>query len=225
MSRSAFGQEVIKAARARGFPVSELGRINVYSILHIHPKEQAVLLVAGGVHGNEVGGSLGILRWLQRRDAVKVPVAFLPLVNPTGAAVGTWENTNGQDPNRGFYSDREPEVSVEGVAFLNGLEYLIPWEAFLTLHETPDTDGFFQVTFEDNPSKFTTAFLITVVRWFGLEGDFWEYEGKRDTFEEYLYRQGLHRAVCTEVSSRYALKDRVACACDLIDTAMEACFM
>lgn len=221
-----FCQEVIQAARARGLLVSELGRVGEYPILHIHPKEPAVLLVAGGFHGDEVGGSLGILRWLQTRPEPPVPVSFLPLANPTGAALGTRENADGQDPNRGFVLGRESEVhTAEGVVLLNGDEYLMPQEAFLTLHEARDLDGYFQAAFEDAPSRFSTALLITGVKWFGLEKGLLEFEGKRTTFEDYLYHRGVHRAVCAEVPSKYTLDDRITCAAELIDTAIGALTM
>lgn len=218
---SALIERIIRAARGMGLLVTELSRIDRYPLLYVHSRERPVILVAGTFHGNEPGGVFGIVEWLESRKLPEVPIGFLPLVNPTGFERGTRENRWGENPNGGFWTDREPEPSREGITLLDTMEWYRPTDAFLTFHEAHDTTGFFQLTFEDTPSQFSSRVLVTGVAHFGLEERLWDFQGKYGSFEDYLYRDGLLHAVCTETPTQYPLSKRSACGADIIDAALE----
>lgn len=209
------------AARARGLEIQELGRVGAHPLLYLSPRAKPLLLVAGGFHGDEPAGSWAILRWLETAPEPAVPVGFLPLVNPTGYALGTRLNAAGMDPNRGFFTDRAPLPSMEGQILLDRLDHIAPAEAFLTLHEARDADGFFLLAFEDTPSQFSARLLLTGVEQFGLDTRSFDFLRREGSFEDYLYHEGLQRAACTETPVDLDQEARIRGNVALIETFVE----
>lgn len=119
---------------SKPFDTKDLGE-GIYKIT-INPEADRTICIVGGIHGDEPAGSCAILKFLEQR--VYVPknkkVVFIPVANPTGFELGTRENENKVDINRGFF---ENEMIPECKSIWDGIKNE-KIDLLHTLHETPD---------------------------------------------------------------------------------------
>ena len=190
------------------------------------------LLIAGSFHGGEEpAGTLGIMRFLETFEPTdKINVSFLPLVNPSGFALGQRLNSKNENPNHGFCNRiRENEVlSEEGSILMAHLETLkqASSNGFLTLHEDCDEKRFYLFTFENSekPGPFTTNLFETErqffepitedvlddpkygIRYFADGVCFNDCDG---TFEDRLFHEGVPYVACTETPGLQSIESRI----------------
>jgi hypothetical protein len=106
--------------RQPGVQIEELGRVEGAPITAIHlgaanpanPPRLRVLVTAG-VHGNEACGPAAALSLMERilahpELAAAIELTVIPVVNPTGFAAVTRDNSSGLDLNRHFGDVNEP---------------------------------------------------------------------------------------------------------------------
>jgi len=115
----------------------------VYLITHNLPNSLRNVLIMAGFHGDEQGGCLGILRYLESMTNVEenINISFIPRVNPTGLVRNARYNRFGEDPNRGFYTHKQKfSTSIEGKLLKENLSEILKLskDGFLTLHEDVD---------------------------------------------------------------------------------------
>ena len=103
------------------------------------------LLICGGVHGDEIAGPLGILKFLEQcnySDLYSVNLNFIPVVSPIAFMKRRY--SYGQT-NCGFVPTFKDKLSVEGKVLMKNYSLLkqCAENGFLSLHETLDEKGFF----------------------------------------------------------------------------------
>jgi hypothetical protein len=100
------------------------------------------ILVTGGVHGYEISGVLGALRFLessaqQYEGTLNLVVA--PCISPWGfETINRW-NVDAIDPNRSFYSNSPAQECASLMQYVAALD--TSFVLHIDLHETTDTDG------------------------------------------------------------------------------------
>ena len=153
-------------AASRSFNTIELGRVDNCPILFLTPKKipTKLVLIAGGFHGEEPAGPLGILHYIESHPSCSL--SFLPLVNPTGFRVNRRYNLMGQNPNSGFCHDYGNSPSIERDMLLRHFNMIInaSRDAFVSLHEDIDEDRFYVYSFENSVTtgKFTKS-LVSIL--------------------------------------------------------------
>ena len=103
-------------------------------------KEKGGIYLSAGVHGDEPGGTEGLIGWAERnlQQLAKLPVFLLPCLNPWGLVNNQRETEDGVDLNRSFH--REDLLVIRAVKELvEGHEFA----AALMLHEDFDGQGFY----------------------------------------------------------------------------------
>jgi hypothetical protein len=77
-----------------------------YSINESSPRQNDLILMIGGVHGDEPEGvrlALDLLNWLQKNNSMQLKSwALIPCLNADGFAANTRVNSRGVDLNRNF---------------------------------------------------------------------------------------------------------------------------
>jgi protein MpaA len=137
-------EAVIKNAKTRDFQVIELaqaGRLPVVALQRSCSRTDAPrIYLSTGVHGDEPGGPSALLEAL-RSDLFsrQIDWTIIPMLNPTGFAGNTRENSAGIDLNRDFRDSKSSEVN----ALINWVYRQTPWDMALLLHEDWESIGFY----------------------------------------------------------------------------------
>ncbi|MBU0534832.1 MAG: N-acetyl-L-ornithine deacetylase ArgE [Patescibacteria group bacterium] len=218
-------------SESAGYKNTCLGMVDKYPITLLSPKRahksKPHILIAGGFHGEEPAGCWGILKFLktEKENATKqANISFLPLVNPTGFAVGCPYNKYGENAALGFCPPSTEPLSKEGLILMNNLDLLLSCakDCFISLHEEPaEKDGFYLYTFENSktPGKFTQTLLdvgtqqFQIIKDCEIEGSiikdglsFNEHDG---TFEDFMFSRGVPKCACTETPGKNDINKRV----------------
>jgi hypothetical protein len=234
-------------AFAASYNIQNLGDACGYPLLYLTPQKISGapnLLIAGGFHGGEEpAGTLGLLKFLETYSFKdRVNLSFLPLVNPSGFALGQRLNANGGNPNHGFCSRiRTDEVlSEEGEILVKNIAELFEAasDGFLTLHEDCDQSRFYLFTFEqtEKPGPFTSRLFQTECKFFepitesilidekygtrAFDGAvcFNDCDG---TFEDLLFHMGVPYIACTETPGLQPIDERVDANVALIQSFID----
>lgn len=230
-----FFNDLLDVVKFRQMKVISLGLINNNPLFFItrpisNGDKKPHLLLTAGFHGNEQGGSYGLLDFLQHaEDSLfeKVNLSFLPAVNPSGMQLGSRNNYLGQNPNRGYVSmnNNGRDLSIEGQLLVANLKEIFSAGAdgVLSLHEDDDPldKVFYVFTYEqaDRPGIFSETILKAGANYFPQMQDgyvedtivkdgiaFNDFDG---TFEHRLFYEGIPLVACTETPSGYPLEDRI----------------
>jgi hypothetical protein len=139
-------RELTGLAKAKRFEIQTLGYLDSYPLILCRrqskykgaPRKMAAALF----HGDEIGGTLGLIEFLKTTcmsELDTVNLSLLPMVNPTGCAAGTRENRWGENPNRGYKAGKE-KLSKEGKILLSHNKVLLRLATggFISLHEDSD---------------------------------------------------------------------------------------
>lgn len=112
----------------------------VYAVMPAGPKrdERAGIYISAGVHGDEVAGPWGLLKWAQEHVELLKRERFLllPTLNPHGMILNTRADLDGRDLNRLFH-DTEHELMAAWRGLLAGWRFSLG----LCLHEDYDGQG------------------------------------------------------------------------------------
>ncbi|MGD1086820.1 MAG: M14 family metallocarboxypeptidase [Verrucomicrobiota bacterium] len=116
-----------------------------YRRLSASPRRRVYL--STGIHGDEPGGPLAMLRLLQENQwPEEVSLWICPCLNPTGFALNRRENQDGIDLNRDYRNPQSGEIRAH-------LEWLVrqpDFDQVLCLHEDWEARGFY--LYELNPA-------------------------------------------------------------------------
>jgi hypothetical protein len=95
------------------------------------------LYLSAGIHGDEVGGTEGLLAWAQSRakDLRQLPLLIFPCLNPWGLRNNLRLDATGADLNRSFHTS---SPVVKGVKTVVGARR---FAATVHLHEDYDAEG------------------------------------------------------------------------------------
>ncbi len=188
--------------------------------IDIKPKRKLVkLCLAGTIHGNEIAGQKGLLRWLSRPDLIN-PESFYrlyPVVNPIGFQFWKRNNLRGFDLNRFFFADNAP---TEIKAIRNDLKY--HWfDAFIAFHENwkCENEDLYIFYHPNGSSKRLGRHIIKSLNGFAKVDkrkniDCWKadngmIEAEDDgSFEYFMGEQKAHASLCIEIPARLTLKRR-----------------
>ncbi len=105
------------------------------------------ICIISGLHGDEPGGPLGILKFFSKKniDSLKKNLLIIPVLNPEGFDKGEREDGDGRDLNRVWNrkKDKEPVKTVKDV-----VQEFKP-DILLSLHEDDNVDGFYLYPSDD----------------------------------------------------------------------------
>lgn len=146
-----FLARVLAAATARGFrvePFAEIDGLSLCALVREATPDKPRIYISTGIHGDEPAGPEALLAMLLAGDFDERAGWWLvPMINPTGHAVGTRENAVGADLNRDFKDTRHPEVAGLVAWLRRQPEFLASW----CLHEDWEATGFY--LYELNPQN------------------------------------------------------------------------
>ena len=131
-------------------------------------KGKNVLLVSG-IHGDEVAGSFGLLRYLERvsdKTLGMINISVIPLLNPTGFRIGTRDNRWHEETNRNYDDDKK--ISREGRVLKKNLSLLkgAAKDGMITVHEDPKAKVCFVYMYHGKGSEELGEILLGVDRMF-----------------------------------------------------------
>jgi len=204
-----------------GLKVEELGKVNEFPIFLVqnnHEKGQPNILIMGGVHGEEPGGSWGILNVMMKLKLMKIQVniSFIPIMNPYGFSKGIRFNADLKSINSGYFRTKsgKPELTEEGKILNKNFIRIseLSKNGFLSCHEDVMEEHFFiyEVINDAKPDFYCQELQSIGERYFGKKSDGQSYQGivkdgvvlneKDGTIDDYLFTIGnIHRAITTEV--------------------------
>ena len=154
------------AATAAGFTVHSYGQIGnwpLYGFIRraTDGSEPQQLYISSGIHGDEPAGPLALLELLHR-DALprNHDIVLCPVLNPSGLAAGTRENTHSIDLNRDYTDFRSVESATHRDWCQQHIQSL---DLALHLHEDWEAKGFYlyELNLENLPSR-SPAILAAV---------------------------------------------------------------
>ena len=101
--------------------------------------DRPTVYLSSGIHGDEPAGPLAIESFWRSVNPLQFNWLVCPLLNPTGFASQTRDNSDGHDLNRDYLLQRSAEVRGH-IAWLE--RQAVP-DLFLSLHEDWETEGFY----------------------------------------------------------------------------------
>ena len=220
-----------------------LGGAGIHQIWHVlptyHRPDAPTLLIAGGHHGDEQGGSLGILRYIQFinafQDLPRANVSFLPILNPRAFNRGV--RVVSKRVNCGFIHGRD-ELFEDGRILKYPGSNLRRYseDGFLTLHECENSKEFYAYTFGHYPSACSVRDCGKKL--FGVlpnktpvhddEGVGFAHNGlvhnlHDGSLEDWLFHEGARVSIATEVPIQGTdMEERVHGHTELIDAFISA---
>ncbi len=236
-----FYDELNRVCSNRAFEKINLGPVNSTDSLFLFIRNirnsNRNILFAGGFHGNEKAGSLGILKFIEEvdEDILKnINLSFLPLVNPSGFRLSTRYNELGENPNSGFNHDEQNVVSIEGSLLLKHIDLIkrVGSDCFISLHEDPEESRFYLYTFENNDvhGEFTRLLVNTERKFFismpdgYIAEDFCKdgviFKAFDGSFEDFLFYSGVPFTSCTETPGMLDLDLRVKANVEIIKSSV-----
>lgn len=106
----------------------------------VNPEIKPCIFVVGGIHGNESGGTYGMLDYLSSGNFPKsVRLEFFPVLNTSGFLSDTRNTASGRDMNRDVCSNK-PSKPVSSL--LEIARKMMP-KIFLTMHEDESIGNFY----------------------------------------------------------------------------------
>lgn len=137
-----FTQRLVKATEGYA-DIMQVGIADDHQIFKvvINPKGKRTVAFVAGIHGDEPGGPVGVLKFLEERPYIPETkkVVIIPLVNPTGYKADTRKNKDGDDINRQFF---DKTLKGEAKAVVDALEDE-DLALFHSLHEDPEFSSFY----------------------------------------------------------------------------------
>jgi hypothetical protein len=206
-------QALLSECDRLGRAVETIGSIDGDDINVIHPSQEAIgpsIMVMAGLHGDEIGGPWGILKYLQELDPVSsTRLTIIPYVNPTGIRLKQRHNKSGQDPNDGFIHDPPSMLSDEGRVLMNNYEMLFSaaHDGLISLHEDVDMSEFYLYVNEEGSEFSSMLFsslnsMLEPLKDPEIYGDALKNSVATcclGSFEDLLYHNGVPFIACTEM--------------------------
>lgn len=145
LSFADFNYHFIQVSNSLGADIAMLDNGSVIASFNPHSRKKTKVIMSG-VHGDERGGPLAILKYLQfdKLNTTNYKTIILPLINEDGWQKKDRHHT-GIDLNRNF--NPSGPIHVRQI-----IDYLTPEqiEIFVDLHEDIDEDGFVYKLSTDN---------------------------------------------------------------------------
>jgi hypothetical protein len=128
-------------------PLGKTGRQIIWMVKSRGDVPGKSILIAGGTHGDEIAGPLGILRFIEESGQYwfdENKLAFIPIVAPVAFKAGRRNGYTGRT-NSGYLWGMKEEPSSEGEVLLWNMDLLLKCSrfGFLTLHETDHEENFY----------------------------------------------------------------------------------
>ncbi len=146
-----FLHRFLPTAKARGFQVETFATINgldLPAFTKLAAADAPRIYISSGIHGDEPAGPEALLALLESGELDERASWWLvPVINPTGLALGTREDAAGHDLNRDFKDLRSAEIA----GLVGWLKRLPNFDATWCLHEDWEALGFY--LYELNPTN------------------------------------------------------------------------
>lgn len=235
-----FDKKIFELVDLLGFKLVILGYVYSYPIYLVQIQQNQKypnILITSGFHGDEPAGCFSILRFINSLSHKSLPqlnITFIPRVNPTGLAVGTRNNIQGEDPNRGYYKNNfyNGPISLEGLMLRENLKLLLlsARDGFLTLHEDIDCFNVFYIyafaskSIVPNVAKeiFKNSYDFLTNRSL-IQGFLHPKENDirmnvfDTSFEDFLFQNGIPITLCTECPGANKIDMRVDLCLEIIE--------
>lgn len=232
--------DMVKVANRHEFQIRNLGMIKDWPLLLITPfqkKNLPNILIAGGFHGDEPAGPMGILNFLRNVNPIffkKCNMSFLPLANPSGYQNNLRNNFQDDNVNRGFCHREElnQHLSIEGEILMEHEDIIldVSRNGFLSLHEDIDLKEYYFYTFERTGKN--GVFQEMLRNCYGsffkpyIDSEIYDCPVVESgilnycdsSFEDYLFHKGVPFTACTETPGLHELEDRVQACSALIES-------
>lgn len=137
--------DLIRRLRQIDLPHRIVGSVNTNPIyffqiesLSSNPK---LILIAGGVHGDEPAGVEAAIKFLERDNSellAHFSFVVIPCINPAGYIYDTRENTDNVDINRSFETDEVVEAAIVKNA-IRDMQFTLS----IDFHEDYEAKGFY----------------------------------------------------------------------------------
>lgn len=143
--------EIRLAAKKHGWTPETFYNTGGFELFALHRAARETagrrrIYLSAGIHGDEPGGPLAILKLLREdRWPKKLDLWLCPCLNPVGFTLNTRANAKGLDLNRGYLNPVAPEIT----AHIAWLERQPKFDLCLLLHEDWEAKGFY--LYEQNP--------------------------------------------------------------------------
>jgi predicted deacylase len=200
LSFSEFNYHFVNVSTSLGADIVALDNGSV--IASINPKShRKSKVIMSGVHGDERGGPLAILKYLQNKklNTDNYQTIILPLINEDGWGKKDRHHT-GIDLNRNFNSSGPSHVRQI-------INYLSPKEIdlFVDLHEDIDEDGFvYKLSTDSHNFADQVASHIGCPTVVEDNHDQWG-----DSTEKFIRSLGCFKAVTTEAPGKVSPEDKI----------------
>jgi len=181
------------------------------------------VLIVAGLHGDELAGPLGILKFLNQSNAREIldrlSVSFIPIVNYYGYENNTRGNEEQLDINKDY---EEADMSDETKSILDNSNFIVSLatKGFITLHEDDTKTGFYTYTYGDKQQLFDPIIELGN-KFFGIQqgraDDKYDIENGEikdlvdedfKSFEDFLVDKGID-GICTETPATEKLAKRI----------------
>jgi hypothetical protein len=206
----------------------------------VNPKAKKTILIGATIHGNEQSGAYGVVDYLKEYSVpTDVRLIILPLMNPHGFVKDVRSATNRADLNRAF---RAKEFQNEGKLIRDTLEGS-KIDFLISLHEDGDADGFYIYFPEGKPTRLLNPLKAIASKHFPVLDDKKEFRGESmedgiivmaddnkmphnvKSFEFWVRKNNDNCPyLCTEVPTKFPLKDRVACVSEMVNWSVTKLF-
>lgn len=205
-----------------------LGYVNKQPVLLLLPRQRQggpSILIAAGFHGNEIAGSLAIIKHLAsnvRQDNINI--SYLPAVSLSALKRGTHLNEWNENSNRGFCNTQEHSLSKEGAILFNNIDMLhnLSKDGYLALHEDSGEHSFYAYTLGAQKKRLSTALKRTGRKFFALKKrntkDGIILDDYANSFEDVMLARKVPYIATTETPVHKSLKLRIQANVALIKT-------
>ena len=226
LSRQVRGSEFIDLAT-----IGHNGDRYKFFRIDIKPRKKLVkICLAGAVHGDEIAGQKGLLKWISKPETIKKEAFYrlYPIVNPVGFEFWKRNNMRGFDLNRSFFAENAPtEIKV----IRNDLKY--QWfDAFISFHENwaEDNEDLYIFYHPNRESRKLGRHIVKSMKGFAKIDkrkniDSWKAENglieadDDGSFEYFMGEKKAHASLCVEVPARLSMKRRAMIVEKIIENA------
>ena len=218
---------------------AQAGKEHLYYFRSPALTAQGGIYLSAGIHGDEPGGTEGLIAWAEKNAAhlASLPLLIFPCLNPWGLINNRRSDETGCDLNRSFHRDDLPVIHA-----LKQVAAPFQFDLALMLHEDFDAQGLYLYEIKTARSAWGESLLTAARRVIPIDQRpkidgrtsiagliRRRFEEKRFAIMGYPEAIWVHRAharcsLTIETPSEFALEQRVRAHAAVIEESVRRCF-